>query len=289
MRLAHSPTEKLKCIPLSNNTVSCRINDISGNLQERLITRLKAAGDFFIRLDENADISACASLLVYIRHRWENEPVEDLICCLTIPTSLTGEEIFDALNNYMVTKSGLEFVQRNNNRRTSGEPLFHSSTGTGMQRVKEVHCVVSFIKGSALDNWLFDQVCSDVGAEHMYLLFQTETRWCSYRRFWTKSQNSASSFSLLICSLITGFSYSWKLRRPFWTNWIWNWKTSQVMFSKTENMFLLSGSPWSYGSHAFDKPDPKPLSVSFFVTTQHKKTTWHTQTTSSRAPLGSQR
>lgn len=100
--------EKLKCNPLSNNTVSCRINDISGNLEEQLITRLKAAGDFIIRLDERADISACASLLVYIRHRWENESVEDLICCLTIPTSLTGEEIFDALNNYVVTKCRLE-------------------------------------------------------------------------------------------------------------------------------------------------------------------------------------
>lgn len=107
MRLAHSLTEKkkkksaekLKCIPLSNNTVSCRINDISDNLEEQLITRLKAAGDFFIRLDESADISACASLPVYIRYRWENESVEDSICCLTIPTSLTGEEIFDALNN----------------------------------------------------------------------------------------------------------------------------------------------------------------------------------------------
>lgn len=103
--------EKLKCFPLSNNTVSCRINDISGNLEERLITRLKAAGDFFIRLDENTDISACASLLAYIQYRWENESAEDLICCLTIPTSLTGEEIFDALNKYMVTKCGLELEQ----------------------------------------------------------------------------------------------------------------------------------------------------------------------------------
>ena len=47
--------EKLKCIPLSNNTIFRRINDISNNLEEQLILRLKAAGDFSIQLDESTD------------------------------------------------------------------------------------------------------------------------------------------------------------------------------------------------------------------------------------------
>ena len=89
--------EKLKCIPLSDNTISRQINDISNNLEEQLILRLKAAGDFSIQLDESTDVSDCATLLVYVRYMWENEFAEDLLCCLPIPTGTTGQQIFSVL------------------------------------------------------------------------------------------------------------------------------------------------------------------------------------------------
>ena len=95
---------------MSNKTVSRRINYISDNLEEQLISRLKAAGDFSIQLDESTDVSDCATLLVYVSYVWENEFVEDLLCCLTIPTGTTGEQIFCVLNNYVVTKCGLDWV-----------------------------------------------------------------------------------------------------------------------------------------------------------------------------------
>jgi len=100
--------QKLKCIPLSDNTVSRRINDISDNLEEQLITRLKAAGEFSIQLDESTDVSDCATLLVYV-YVWETEFVEDLLCCLNIPTGTKGEQIFSVLNNYVVTQCGLSW------------------------------------------------------------------------------------------------------------------------------------------------------------------------------------
>ncbi|KAK0146678.1 Protein FAM200B [Merluccius polli] len=137
---------KLKCIPLSNNTVSCKINDISDNLEKQLISRLKAAGDFSIQLDESTDVSDCATLLVYVRYVWENEFVEDLLCYLTIPTG------------------------------TTGIPLNLDKA------LKEVIRIVNFIKGSALNNQLFDQLCTNMGAELTHLLFHTEVRWLSKGR-----------------------------------------------------------------------------------------------------------
>uniref|UniRef100_A0A3Q3M9R7 DUF4371 domain-containing protein n=1 Tax=Labrus bergylta TaxID=56723 RepID=A0A3Q3M9R7_9LABR len=103
-------TEKIKCIPLSNNTVSRRIHDISNNLEEELISRLKAAADFSIQLDESTDVSDCATLLVYVRYVWGNEFLEDLLCCLNIPTGTTGEQIFDVLNDCVVTKCSLDWA-----------------------------------------------------------------------------------------------------------------------------------------------------------------------------------
>lgn len=48
--------EKFKSVPLSSNTVSLSINDISENLEEQLILRLGAAGDFSIQLDETVHL-----------------------------------------------------------------------------------------------------------------------------------------------------------------------------------------------------------------------------------------
>lgn len=64
--LDENASEKLKLIPLSDNTVSCRIGDIAQNLEEQLIARLKSAKDFAIQLDESTDIASSATLLVYV-------------------------------------------------------------------------------------------------------------------------------------------------------------------------------------------------------------------------------
>ncbi len=71
--LDEKASEKLKLIPLSDNTVSRRIGDIAQNLKERLIVRLKTAKDFAIQLDESTDIASSATLLVYVRYVWKGE------------------------------------------------------------------------------------------------------------------------------------------------------------------------------------------------------------------------
>uniref|UniRef100_A0A673MC63 HAT C-terminal dimerisation domain-containing protein n=1 Tax=Sinocyclocheilus rhinocerous TaxID=307959 RepID=A0A673MC63_9TELE len=75
--LDEKASEKLKLIPLSDNTVSRRIWDIAQNLEEQLIARLKSAKDFGIQL------------LVYVRYVWQGEFVEDLLCCPTLNCHLS--------------------------------------------------------------------------------------------------------------------------------------------------------------------------------------------------------
>lgn len=161
-----------------------------------------------------------------------------------------------------------------------------------MWRVKEVHCVVNFIKGSALDSRLFDQVCSDMGAEHMYLLFQTEASWRSYQSFWTERQNShfppSACWSVhwwLASYILEGCGYLLKpteseIGRPQPGDVFQNWKHVPA-FQKSLKLWLAR----------LRQPDPKPLGVSFTVTTQHKKNDLaHTdEWTSSCTPLGSRR
>ena len=54
--------------------------------------------------------------------------------------------------------------------------LFLFNLGIFDKTLSEVIRVVNFIKASALNNRLFDQLCTDMGAEHTHLLFHTEVR-----------------------------------------------------------------------------------------------------------------
>ncbi|XP_037792066.1 protein FAM200B-like [Penaeus monodon] len=57
--------DKIKCVPISDTTVSRRISDIAENL-EQLVSHLQTAGEFAIQLDESTDISNSAVLLVVL-------------------------------------------------------------------------------------------------------------------------------------------------------------------------------------------------------------------------------
>lgn len=215
--LDEKSAEKLKSIPLSNNTVSQRIHDIADNLEEQLVSRLKKAGCFSIQLDESTDVSNCATLLVYIRYPWEKDFMEDLLCCLNIPAGTTGEDIFRVLDDYMV-KSGLDWGNCAGVTSDGAANMTGRKSGV-VARIKEAagkditwnHCfihrqalackgmppvlektvsevvrVVNFVRASALNHRLFDQLCTDMGAEHKHLLFHTEVRWLSKGRVLTR-------------------------------------------------------------------------------------------------------
>nr|XP_005998765.1 PREDICTED: protein FAM200B-like [Latimeria chalumnae] len=108
--LDEKSAEKLRSIPLSDNTMSRRICSIAEHLEAKLITWLQSAGDFAIQLDENTDISNCATLLVYVRYVWQDDFMEDLLCCLTLPTNTTGAQIFKALHDCVVGKYKLDWA-----------------------------------------------------------------------------------------------------------------------------------------------------------------------------------
>ena len=73
-------TKKLKQIPLSNNTISKRIDEISNDVKAHLFARLKQTY-FAIQLNESTDIASQAQLLVYVRYCWSGEMVEEFMFC----------------------------------------------------------------------------------------------------------------------------------------------------------------------------------------------------------------
>lgn len=58
-------------IPVSNNTVSCRIDAMSGDILATLGTRVKESDFYSLQVDKFTDVANLANLLVYARYLLE--------------------------------------------------------------------------------------------------------------------------------------------------------------------------------------------------------------------------
>lgn len=90
----------IKTIPLSNDTISRRINDMVYDTKEQLVRRIRGSPCFGIQLDESTDVAGLAQLIVFVRGILQNEVFEDLLFCKTLNTSTKGEDIFKLLDYF---------------------------------------------------------------------------------------------------------------------------------------------------------------------------------------------
>jgi hypothetical protein len=76
--LGENCAQQLHNIPLSNNTVSRRISDISEDLDEQLMEKLRN-NHFAIQIDKATDCSGVAHLIAYVRYVENKTPDEDML------------------------------------------------------------------------------------------------------------------------------------------------------------------------------------------------------------------
>ena len=67
--LGPEAARKFNGIPLSNNTVQRRIEDIAMDIEQQVIEKVKKSPYFAIQLDESTDVSNCATLLCFVRYK----------------------------------------------------------------------------------------------------------------------------------------------------------------------------------------------------------------------------
>ena len=76
---------------------------MSQDIKCQLIDRVKR-GKYVLQLDESTDVSGLAQLIVFVRYIANGKLEEELLMCVTLSGTYTGEEIFSAvdtrLHNY---------------------------------------------------------------------------------------------------------------------------------------------------------------------------------------------
>ncbi len=92
--------DKIKTVPLSNDTVSCRIDKMGTYIVEQLVDKLRAGESFSLQLDESVDVSGQAQLVAFARYVDTSDIREHTLFCKTLEGRTTGEDIFNIVNSF---------------------------------------------------------------------------------------------------------------------------------------------------------------------------------------------
>ena len=85
---------KLAMVPLSDNTIKRRIEELSVDILQQTIAAVKRSKNFSLQLDETTDIGSDAQLMIFVRYRTADDYVEQFLFCRPLTRYTTGEEIY---------------------------------------------------------------------------------------------------------------------------------------------------------------------------------------------------
>ena len=74
-----------------------------------MLERINESPWYTIQVDESTDVDNKATMLVSVRHIFQEDVHEDMLCALLLPTDTTAAELFKSLNDYISGKLNQSF------------------------------------------------------------------------------------------------------------------------------------------------------------------------------------
>ncbi|KAL3969146.1 gap junction alpha-4 protein [Sarotherodon galilaeus] len=201
---------KLSQIPLSNDTVSDRIEDMSKDILAQVVADLiSSPAKFSLQLDESADVANLSHLTVFVRYVKDDMIKEDFLFCKPLTTTTKAADVKKLVHDFF----------RDNNLSwdmvsavcTDGAPvMLGKNSGFGVlvkadaphiivtrcilhrhalatktlppkmaEVLKTVVECVNYVRNSALRHRIFSELCKEMGSEFEVLLYHSNVRWLS--------------------------------------------------------------------------------------------------------------
>ncbi|XP_059375528.1 zinc finger BED domain-containing protein 5-like [Carassius carassius] len=199
---------KLKAIPLSNNTISRRIYDMSKDIEEQLNDKIRDRR-FTLQMDEATDSNKDCLLITYVRFIDADDLREDLLFCKQVTSRATADELFKIIDTYLREadlkwedcvgictdgaqamagrRGGLQaLIKRISPNVQWTHCMIHREALASKQLSPDLHDVmtdvittVNYIKTRPVKARIFSALCEEMGSDHTAVLFHSESRWLS--------------------------------------------------------------------------------------------------------------
>ena len=101
--LEQNAVQEIENVPLSDSTISRRIDDMSHDVEEVRCDKLKSSS-FSIQVDGSTDITSKCHVVAFVRFVNEGEIQENFFCCKELPETSRGMDIFNILSSYLETR-----------------------------------------------------------------------------------------------------------------------------------------------------------------------------------------
>ena len=206
--LGKAAENKLSQIPLSNDTISSRIDDMSNDILAQVVADLiSSPAKFSLQLDKITDVSSLSQLTVFVCYVKDDMIKEDFLFCRPLTTTKAADvkKLVDDFFRDDLLWDMVSAVCSNGDSVMLGQKSsFCSLVKAGAPLIIVTHCVlhrhalatktlppklaevlkiavecVNYVRSSALKHRIFKELCNEMGSEFEVLLYHSNVHWLS--------------------------------------------------------------------------------------------------------------